>query len=254
MEPTVTSEDAGPNEQEEAAVSTSPLPPVEESTKAEEVKIVGNAMRFRPRSVANNKKKPKRPVTGAVSSPQGKQAGTGPATAAAAPAPKPAVSLFSLSHSEAPAAPQQTSDTYVPMIAAEEDTDTIEDAASASMQASAAASSNPLSAVADDLNLSEADRRRLFGRGARGAPVNITNFDMDEEYKRNEAFRASGEAVQHRAVRAVGSGKHSIQQLVNSAVGQRDAQQARSDVRAHDRAKLADIQLLAGELGLYPVF
>lgn len=93
---------------------------------------------------------------------------------------------------------------------------------------------NSLDSIADDLNLSAAARRELFGRGGPPAPGSgrgattarsVINFNMDEEYRHNEELRASGALDQqrHNPLRAIKPGKHSLQQLVNQVQSQRDA-------------------------------
>ena len=86
------------------------------------------------------------------------------------------------------------------------------------------ANPNSLSAIADDIGLSAAARRQLFGRNKdAAAAANILHLNMEEEYARNEEIRAQGQAVEHRAVKAVAPGKHSLQQLVNVASTQKEA-------------------------------
>ena len=84
-----------------------------------------------------------------------------------------------------------------------------------------------LDAVASSLNLTASQKRQLLGRNASKSSaqsMRIANFNTDVEYAANEALRQSGEAVQHQAVRPIaGGGKHSLKQLVSSAVGQKDA-------------------------------
>jgi methylphosphotriester-DNA--protein-cysteine methyltransferase len=83
---------------------------------------------------------------------------------------------------------------------------------------------NSLTAIADDLGLSAGERRRLFGRNKGAGPTaNVTYLNMEEEYNNNEQLRLQGQAVEHRAVKAVAPGKHSLQQLVNSAATQKEA-------------------------------
>lgn len=87
--------------------------------------------------------------------------------------------------------------------------------------------SQSLDSIANDLNLSASARRQLLGRNHRdGAKTSsaIMNFNTDEEYAANEAFRTSGEQAQpHNPVRAIAPGKHSLKQLVNAASGQKEA-------------------------------
>ena len=84
-----------------------------------------------------------------------------------------------------------------------------------------------LDLLAADLNLSAAAKRQLLGRGhgrqSVEAHVNITNFNTDEEYNANEAFRQAGEQPVHNPVRAITAGKHSLKQLVNAVTNQKDA-------------------------------
>ncbi|KAJ4162519.1 hypothetical protein NW754_013947 [Fusarium falciforme] len=85
--------------------------------------------------------------------------------------------------------------------------------------------SESLDTVADDLNLSAAQRRELFGRGGLGkqAAKKVINFNMDKEYQHNEEIRASGEQQIHNPVRALQGGKHSLRQLVQNVQNQREA-------------------------------
>lgn len=86
-----------------------------------------------------------------------------------------------------------------------------------------------LESIATSLNLTPSQKRQLLGRNASKSAsaqqaIKVTNFNTDAEYASNEALRQAGEAVQHQPVRAItGGGKHSLKQLVNSAVGQKDA-------------------------------
>ncbi|KAG5993356.1 hypothetical protein E4U43_003520 [Claviceps pusilla] len=78
--------------------------------------------------------------------------------------------------------------------------------------------------MADDLNLSAAARRELFGRdGSNFAAKTVVNFNMDKEYEHNEHVRASGDQQMHHPVRALQSGKHSLKQLVQNVQNQKDA-------------------------------
>lgn len=79
--------------------------------------------------------------------------------------------------------------------------------------------------VASDLNLSASARRQLLGRNGKssGTAINIVNFNTDMEYAANEELRAAGQQVQHNPVRAIAPGKHSLKQLVSAASGQKEA-------------------------------
>ncbi|PNS16132.1 hypothetical protein CAC42_4533 [Sphaceloma murrayae] len=192
---------------------------------SEEVKIVGNAMRFRPLSVANKKKakttKSRESVASISPSVAAEAKGTTSEPSVAPPKAK--VSLFSVSQEDKEPNKSSAVDAYEPMF------DRAEEVAESAGQTydtdqPAVPDPNSLDAVAADLNLTAADRRRLFGRNGQGAQaVSISNFNTDAEYTKNEQLRAAGEAVQHRAVRAVAPGKHSLKQLVNMASNQKEA-------------------------------
>ncbi|KAF3356635.1 hypothetical protein VdG1_06258 [Verticillium dahliae VDG1] len=85
-----------------------------------------------------------------------------------------------------------------------------------------------LHTIANDLNLSAAERRELFGRGgpsnAQGAAATrVINFNTDQEYQHNEDLRASGQEQTHNPVRSIAPGKHNLRQLVNAVQNNRDA-------------------------------
>jgi hypothetical protein len=46
---------------------------------------------------------------------------------------------------------------------------------------------------------------------------------MDAEYRSNQEMAASGETFEHRQVKTIAPGKHSLQQLVNNVKSQADA-------------------------------
>ena len=84
-----------------------------------------------------------------------------------------------------------------------------------------------LDAIAKSLNLTQSQKRQLLGRNALKSSshiIKVANFNTDAEYAANENLRQAGESAQHQPVRAItGGGKHSLKQLVNSAVRQKDA-------------------------------
>ncbi|KAI9167390.1 hypothetical protein HJFPF1_03517 [Paramyrothecium foliicola] len=224
-------------------------PSIPEGLKpAEEVKLVGKPLMFKPLSVARNPAKKKKANAGkqaatgigliskASESPSGPQASAIPGradAAAAPPAPK-KVSLFSL-HTEEPSEPSvanSSGETYQPLFASQEVTASYPDTegqfagyAQAGTSAARASNTESLDSVADDLNLSAAARRELFGRGGGGqAAKKIINFNLDTEYQHNEEVRAAGEQQIHNPVRSIqGGGKHSLRQLVQNANSQREA-------------------------------
>ncbi|RAH66636.1 PRCC domain-containing protein [Aspergillus aculeatinus CBS 121060] len=237
----------------------------------QEVKLKGNPMMFKPLSVGRGTQgKGKRKAAGpiAVTGSGGASAagplkkdlgggssagaGAAPPVAAAAPAPapapsKPKISLFSLSSSTeetvtAPAAPAAPA-AYKPLVY----TSTQEAAAPAGPEPASAAApelthpsytpsstvsgNTTLSAIADDLNLTRAQRRQLFGRSAdpsgpaaTAAAPRVLHFNTDQEYAANQQMAHEDlAAAQHNPVRAIAPGKHTLQQLVSAASTQREA-------------------------------
>ena len=81
-----------------------------------------------------------------------------------------------------------------------------------------------LDTIASDLNLSASAKRQRLGRQNRNASaINVVNFNTDQDYAANEIFRQAGEQAQHNPVRAIAPGKHSLKQLVDAASNQKDA-------------------------------
>lgn len=224
--------------------STSAQPSIPEEQKpADEVKMVGKPLMFKPLSVArkpgkkNGAKSSAAPKTTAPSSTPARASEPIPAAPArdeVAPTPKKKVSLFSFGEEEAVVhtAPEETTE-YEPEFT------TYDDNAFAEAQqqyteyaqplAHSTADPDSLDSIADDLNLDPAARRELFGRGRGGngkaTAKSVINFNLDKEYQHNEELRASGALDQqkHNPLRAIKPGKHSLQQLVNQVQSQRDA-------------------------------
>lgn len=213
----------------------------EGQTPAEEVKLVGKQpLMFRPLSVGMNaKKKKNKSKPGPASTTQPPASNATPAMSTPAvpsePAPETKVSLFSM-HTEEPSDPAPTSSAngaYEPLFeTAHDDADPASAASSVPVEkqydtllpTNAAGASESLDNMADDLNLSAAARRELFGRdGSNFAAKKVVNFNMDREYRHNEDVRASGDQQTHNPVRALQSGKHSLKQLVQNVQNQKDA-------------------------------
>lgn len=212
---------------------------------AEEVKLVGKPLMFRPLSVARKPTKKKKAV--ATSSQAAPITSTVPTTPQniEKPAPRPKVSLFSMSaDTSSPALPVSKGEyqpmMYEPTDEGDEDNANGIDELDPSYEeytpnhsnvAPPAVPTPPISQslddIAGDLNLSAAERRQLFGRqkGGRGVQsvTKVINFNTDEEYLHNEELRASGEQVVHNAVRSIAPGKHSLKQLVSAAQNQKEA-------------------------------
>ena len=204
--------------------------PVAAEKKEEEVKIVGKPTRFMPLSVANAKKKkkpthgPKVPATEKITpiAATSQQTVQNAAPTEEAPKTKPKVSLFSFGGEETTAPTEKASSSYQPEFA-DPDANADEEALAAqTQQAAAPTSTNTLSDIASDLDLTPAQRRQLFGRGGMNAG-NIAHFNMDAEYRSNQEMAASGETFEHRQVKTIAPGKHSLQQLVNNVKSQADA-------------------------------
>lgn len=211
-------------------ISGLPAVPVEDE-EPKEVKMVGNAMRFKPLSVANKKQKKKKPTN---LSPKSANSASSTAQAKAqpieqqapvAPPPKKKVSLFSVTQDEEAPAHEEPTTGYQPILAdplPEQSQDTFASTSYAPLPTQN--NPNSLDAIAGDLNLSAAERRQLFGRNKGGASApTIMHFDMEAEYAHNEQLRQQGQAQEHRAVKAIAPGKHSLQQLVNAASTQKEA-------------------------------
>jgi hypothetical protein len=207
--------------------------PVAAEKKDEEPKIVGKPTRFMPLSVANAKKK-KKPIHGprvpAVESTEMRPVAatalepTQHATQAEAPLKaKPKVSLFSFGGEESTTSAAKPSTSYKPELADTEANLAEDDVAVQTQQAPVPSSTtNTLSDIASELDLTPAQRRQLFGRGGANTG-NIAHFNMDAEYRSNQEMAASGETFEHRQVKTIAPGKHSLQQLVNNVKGQTDA-------------------------------
>lgn len=215
---------------------------VEGQKPAEEVKLVGKPLMFKPLSVSRKPAKKKKVVPGAVPSSTIVTPAT-PEQKNEEPAPKAKVSLFSMSN-ESETDPLPTgSGEYQPMMLEVEEADEEAEADSFGLEPSyeeytptishiapPAVPTPPVSQslddIAGDLKLSAAERRQLFGRqkGGRGqSATKIINFNTDQEYLHNEELRAAGEQVAHNPVRAIAPGKHSLKQLVNAAQSQKEA-------------------------------
>lgn len=196
--------------------------------------VKGNAFMFKPLSVARGKKqkKPAYALSEASTPSMPEKSATSTSNDIVAdPIPPPQkISLFSIGATsdpkdDAPAPDFEDDDPGDDLNGVDANAYLAEAPVPAAPSANAGAQS--LDSIASDLNLSEADRRQLFGRRKgqqmSDSAVNVVNFNTDQEYAANEVLRASGEQVQHNPVRAIASGKHSLKQLVSAATNQKDA-------------------------------
>jgi hypothetical protein len=213
---------------------------------ADDVKLVGKPLMFKPLSVARNPAKKKKKQSELPTAPTviDMTSGSSTTTKVEPPPQKPKVSLFSMSLEPSNLVASNPSQEYQPMIygvSVDEEQDPELPSINADMtygeyayksQIPSSGSIAPkpsvisLNDIASDLNLSAADRRQLFGRQKGGAipqATKIINFNTDEEYRHNEELRAAGEQVVHNPVRAIVPGKHSLKQLVNAAANQKEA-------------------------------
>ncbi|KAH7408715.1 mitotic checkpoint regulator, MAD2B-interacting-domain-containing protein [Phaeosphaeria sp. MPI-PUGE-AT-0046c] len=200
------------------------------------------APRFVPMSVGKGKKKKPVIPRAVVASPSTSGLAASPAQPSTAPAPpprKPKVSLFGTSQANTASPTVASEEAYKPMLYGAEDDDgaPVPDAAfdeqfhnqpAHHIQATpSSAPSNDLSGIASELNLSEAERRQLFGKRGREADFSsakIVTFNTDTEYAHNEKLRQQGEQVQHNALKSIsGTGKNSLRSLINVASTQKDA-------------------------------
>ncbi|KAF4123229.1 Pfam:PRCC Cterm [Geosmithia morbida] len=221
----------------------------EEQKPADQVKLVGKPMMFKPLSVSRNKKKapkttapssalaatapsPSSSVTASITEPSA-------SAVAAAPPPPKKIPLFSM-HTEEPSETPSSS-MYEPLFVTQQQqqeashqqplegfdyTQQQYGGGSAESGPAPTPGGESLDSIANDLNLSAAERRQLFGRsgGDVQAAKRVINFNMDTEYRHNEEIRATGEQQIHNPVRAIqGSGKHNLRQLVQNVQNQREA-------------------------------
>ncbi|KAF2248312.1 hypothetical protein BU26DRAFT_520022 [Trematosphaeria pertusa] len=232
----------------ETKIESAPLqkPDLAQAEQPPEVKPAAKP-KFVPMSVSRGKKKKPMVPRPAVAAPEEGKPGTASALKSSTGEPKgpakPKVSLFSLSQDAEAPTRSQANGSYQPLLYGfeEEDDDdaaradgafeaqtthqTTQDASSVSQRTPGA--SNDLANIASELNLSEAERRQLFGRKGHGPDLSaakITEFNTDTEYAHNEMLRQQGETVQHNALKSItGTGKNSLRSLVNVATTQKDA-------------------------------
>ena len=213
--------------------------------KTEDVKIKGNAMMFKPLSVARGTTKKKAKAASATPLVKSTMAAVENTTAQGPetrplPKPKSKRSLFGLSSEQdsAPSvAPSGQLTVYEPLVYNTEPApgpsappvDAQQDISSSPQRPAGQSGAQNLESIASDLNLSKSQMRQLLGRRGQEAPGSkILTFDTEQEYKANAEYLATASdaelaAMQHNPVRSIAPGKHSLQQLVNAVSNQRDA-------------------------------
>ncbi|KAF2629303.1 hypothetical protein BU25DRAFT_337470 [Macroventuria anomochaeta] len=212
-----------------------PVPETAESAPA----LKPAAPRFVPMSVGKGKKK--KPVAPRPAAPPA--ADSKPASAPlmdAVPPRKPKVSLFGVSQEAEAPSKETPSGAYQPIMYGFDEEEEEDDAPGPdeafgapsahrpAQYAPTPAAHNELTNIASELNLSEAERRQLFGKQGRNGPdfssARIVEFNTDTEYAHNEQLRQQGEQVQHNPLKSIsGTGKNSLRSLVNVASTQKDA-------------------------------
>lgn len=236
-----------PPPKSEAKTENKPVLPAQDTQQDPEPQQAPKpaAPRFVPMSVGKGKKKKPAVPRPAAAPTQAASAASTEVSAAQAPAvetkpQKPKVSLFGVSNEAEPVRKEQSDGQYQPLLyGAEEDEEApVPDAAfdgqwpnqTAQHASSSAGPSAPdgLTNIASELNLSEAERRQLFGKKGRNGPdfsgAKIVEFNTDEEYAHNEKLRQQGEAVSHNPLKSINAaGKNSLRSLVNVATTQKEA-------------------------------
>ncbi|KAF2112797.1 mitotic checkpoint regulator, MAD2B-interacting-domain-containing protein [Lophiotrema nucula] len=242
---------AAPETGEEGAMlagkrGPSPSPAIESpkagvSNVEADAKPAKKPVKFMPLSVARGKKK--RPAIAAAPVPiQGEtKSSSGQSAVNSTPAARPKVSLFGAAQpDQGTTLAGASGGEYKPLLHGQEEdeeeagvpdeafdqTNGYEAQSHQALRAAPTGQQN-LTDIAAELNLSESERRQLFGRRGRGdhlSGVNIVDFNIDREYAHNEEVRQQGETVQHNALKSIsGTGKNSLRSLINVAVTQKDA-------------------------------
>jgi hypothetical protein len=202
------------------------------------------APRFVPMSVGKGKKKkPIVPKSAALPTSNAKatasdMSSSQPVAAPAPPSQKPKVSLFGVAQEADTSTNASSGGVYQPLLygtveggdapvpgEAFEEQHTYQPTLQAQVGSSASAP-HDLTGIASELNLSEAERRQLFGKRGQAdfSSAKIVEFSTDTEYAYNEKLRQQGEQVQHNALKSIsGTGKNSLRSLINVASTQKDA-------------------------------
>ncbi|KAK6358276.1 hypothetical protein TWF730_007625 [Orbilia blumenaviensis] len=145
------------------------------------------------------------------------------------------VSLFSLgsalNEQPLPTSTTTTAAEYKPLLI-EESAPAVEDETAASyyQQEYTESYSQPaqgpqtFQSISEEVGMDEASMRMFMGRRGRNAEIKVMDFNVDQEYEKNEAARAAGElAPERNVVRSIKPGKHQLTSLLNAAQSQRAA-------------------------------
>ncbi|KAK9367479.1 mitotic checkpoint regulator, MAD2B-interacting-domain-containing protein [Lipomyces kononenkoae] len=91
-------------------------------------------------------------------------------------------------------------------------------------EAASSNSATDLKSIAEEIGLSDSNLQILEGRHRkRDQPIRIVDYSVDEQYSYNQSLIASGAAQTVQPVRTIGSGKHQLRGLINSATQQRES-------------------------------
>ncbi|EWC44496.1 hypothetical protein DRE_06764 [Drechslerella stenobrocha 248] len=78
--------------------------------------------------------------------------------------------------------------------------------------------------IGEQVGMDDAAMRMFMGRRGRNAEIKLMDFNVDDEYEKNEAARAEGAlAPEKNVVRSIKPGKHQLTSLLNAAQSQRAA-------------------------------
>ncbi|KAK9323769.1 mitotic checkpoint regulator, MAD2B-interacting-domain-containing protein [Lipomyces orientalis] len=81
-----------------------------------------------------------------------------------------------------------------------------------------------LDSIAKEVGLSDSTLQILEGRHRRtDRPIRVVDYNVDDQYEYNQSIIASGAAQSVQPVRSIGSGKHQLRGLINSATQQRES-------------------------------
>lgn len=215
--------------------ATTSTPLVVEETQAQEAVPARKPMMFKPLSVGRKPKK-KTSSTAAPKEPIAVPSDITKAVPNTIPPPKKKSLLFSSVDHESSTAPK--AEEYQPEFTAPQEVDRAFDeepddqlyseaytqGASAVPPQQLQPPTNDLQSLASSLNLTKEQRRQLFGRDGVGN-AKLASFNLAQEYSSNNALMQdeANQAPLHNPVRAIAPGKHSLQQLLNSAQNQKEA-------------------------------
>ena len=200
-----------------------------------EVKLVGKVNMFKPLSVSRKSQK-KKPTAKSVASKTAYSTSNEKTASGSTTRTESKLSLFSATQDQLHETRENpTSGGYEPILLHHDDEDYAGDESNEIMgetdsnaygqsTAAAPAQNNKLSDLADNLGLSESQRRQLFGRSGKPGDAQVAQFSLAEEYAHNQEQIANQKTTpMHNPVRSIAPGKHSLQQMVNAATNQTDA-------------------------------